>query len=216
MKRQASFGPATRPFRLKPHRCLDRCSSPPRTWMCALDFALHGPTMAPGWTHCPSRSRPLRHCRQCFAAFRWRERLRSDGGHLSRAPGPAAAGSLSQPGGGWLASRTRWASSRLRRASAARALRPEGAEHRPLELNEAFASQALYWQQRLGIPDERLNVDGGATSIGHAFGMTGPRLAGHALLESQRRRAAAQKVRWGVVTMCIAGGMGAAGLFKIF
>ncbi|GAA3990102.1 acetyl-CoA C-acyltransferase [Comamonas faecalis] len=84
------------------------------------------------------------------------------------------------------------------------------------ELNEAFASQALYCQRKLGIPNERLNVNGGAISIGHPFGMTGARLTGHILLEGQRRKARGEKVKWGVVTMCIGGGMGAAGLFEIF
>ncbi|WP_313604416.1 acetyl-CoA C-acyltransferase [Comamonas jiangduensis] len=84
------------------------------------------------------------------------------------------------------------------------------------ELNEAFASQALYCQRQLGIPLERLNVNGGAISIGHPFGMTGARLAGHILLEGQRRKAQGQRVKYGVVSMCIAGGMGAAGLFEIY
>ncbi|KAF1044330.1 acetyl-CoA C-acyltransferase [Xylophilus sp.] len=84
------------------------------------------------------------------------------------------------------------------------------------ELNKAFASQALYCQRRLGIPNERLNVNGGAIAIGHPFGMTGARLAGHILLEGRRRKARGERMRWGVVTMCIAGGMGAAGLFEIF
>ena len=79
------------------------------------------------------------------------------------------------------------------------------------EMNEAFASQALYCQRTLGIPTERLNVNGGAISIGHPFGMTGARLVGHLLLEGRRRKA-----KYGVVTMCIAGGMGAAGLFEIY
>jgi len=79
------------------------------------------------------------------------------------------------------------------------------------ELNEAFASQSIYCQDKLGIPSELLNVNGGAISIGHPFGMTGARLAGHVLIEGKRRGA-----KYAVVTMCIAGGMGAAGLFEIY
>jgi acetyl-CoA acetyltransferase family protein len=79
------------------------------------------------------------------------------------------------------------------------------------ELNEAFASQALYCRDKLGIPDEILNVNGGSIALGHPFGMTGARLAGHLLIEGKRRG-----VKYAVVTMCIAGGMGAAGLIEIF
>jgi acetyl-CoA C-acetyltransferase len=79
------------------------------------------------------------------------------------------------------------------------------------ELNEAFASQVLYIRDKLGIPNDKLNVSGGAISIGHPYGMSGARMAGHALIEGKRRGA-----KYGVVTMCVGGGMGAAGLFEIF
>ena len=79
------------------------------------------------------------------------------------------------------------------------------------ELNEAFAVQVIYCRDKLGIPNDLLNVNGGAISIGHPYGMSGARMVGHALIEGKRRNA-----KYVVCTMCVGGGMGAAGLFEVY
>jgi acetyl-CoA C-acetyltransferase len=78
------------------------------------------------------------------------------------------------------------------------------------ELNEAFAVQVIYCREKLGIPNELLNVNGGAISVGHPYGMSGARMVGHALIEGKR-----QGARYVVCTMCVGGGMGAAGMFEV-
>ncbi|MEN0001942.1 MAG: acetyl-CoA C-acyltransferase, partial [Pseudomonadota bacterium] len=79
------------------------------------------------------------------------------------------------------------------------------------ELNEAFAVQVLHSRDLLGIDNEKLNVNGGAISVGHPYGMSGARMVGHALIEGKRRGA-----KYVVCTMCVGGGMGAAGLFEVY
>ena len=115
---------------------------------------------------------------------------RADGGKRGRAPRPAAARHLSRHGGRRLRARTRWASARsspCRSCSTQHGLKIDDIDL--WELNEAFACQVLYCRDRLGIPHDKLNVNGGAISIGHPYGMSGARMVGHALIEGKRRGA---------------------------
>ena len=154
---------------------------------------------------------PIHHRGQRVPALRRRGIGGDDGGRRGEAPRRQSPGRVSRIHGGGLQARRDGhrpggrGSATLERAG----LTVDDIDL--WELNEAFASQCLYCRDTLGIDPAKYNVNGGSISIGHPFGMTGARCVGHLLREGQRRKA-----KWGVVTMCIGGGQGAAGLFEIF